>query len=92
MSVPHHPSGGESRGPHCLAVADAADLAGALRTLAVRAHRAIRDEDADASRPAELRALRSALLDLEADLRGQGLDGLLPYVRALRHKIEDRLG
>lgn len=69
---------------------DPARLGATLRDLAVRAHRAVRSPDArdapDARR--ELDDLRSSLAALQHSLRAQSLDGLVPYVAALRREVE----
>jgi hypothetical protein len=73
-----------------MGVPDAADLAASLRALAIRTHHLLRSAEETNQRVdrAELRALRTAILDLEADFLNQDLHGLLPYVRALRDQIE----
>lgn len=91
---PPHAHGGEGRGPHRAGHPDAADIAGNLRALALHAHRLMQDtrEAASPFDRTELRDVRTSLADLEADCLDQQLHGLVPYLKALRQKVEDRLG
>ena len=91
---PRHAPAAEYRGPHCDDHHDAADLAAALRVLALRAHRMMKDARgmADGAARLELRELRGAILSLEAHFQSQNLQGLIPYVRSLRHRVEAQLG
>jgi hypothetical protein len=86
LVLPH--AGSESRGPHRAVAADPADLAARLRDLTLRSHRLVHQGCPDAE---SLRALRAAILDLEADLLAQNLPGLTPFVQALRHRVEAQL-
>ncbi len=69
---------------------DPADLAVSLRSLAVRADRALKNslQHRDESLRAELHELRVALRRLEAELQTQQLLPMLPYVSSLRHRVE----
>ena len=69
---------------------DPAELAVALRTLALRAHRAVRaaGHTVDANVLEELRDLRDAACCLEDTLLTQRLHRMVPYVAALRQQIE----
>ncbi len=73
---------------------DAADLAAALRDLALRAYEAVKDSTAlnGTNRGPELRELQIALSQFEAEILEQKLDGLVPYVAALRQQVEAKLG
>ena len=73
---------------------DPADLAEALRVLAIRAHHAgkIAQDRVDESIRVELHDLRTAIRWLEDEFRTQQLDRMLPYVVSLRHQIESVLG
>jgi len=74
--------------------ADPADLAEALRVLAIRAHHALKiaQHRVDESIRVELHDLRAAIRWLEDELRAQQLDRMLPYVVSLRNQIEAVLG
>ena len=71
-----------------------ADLAEALRALAIRAHHALKiaQDRVDESIRVELRDLRTAIRWLEDEFRTQQLDRMLPYVVSLRNQIESTLG
>jgi len=73
---------------------DPADLAEALRVLAIRAHHALKiaRDRVDESIRVELHDLRTAIRCLEDEFRTQQLDRMLPYVVSLRHQIESLLG
>jgi hypothetical protein len=72
---------------------DAAEMAATLRSLATRAHQAVKAHESGQRRLAhgELAELKSAIHQLEDDFRGQDLHDLVPYVAALRHQVERRL-
>ncbi len=90
-SPPHTPADWALRfdGRH-----DAADLAAQLRDLAFRAYEAVKRPPAidEATRGQELSELRIAIHRFEAEILNQKLDGLLPYVAALRQEVEAKLG
>ena len=69
---------------------DPAELAMALRTLAIRAHRAVKaaGQTVDANILEELRDLRAEVRCLEDTLLTQRLHRMVPYVAALRQQIE----
>jgi hypothetical protein len=82
---------------------DPARLSTTLRELALRAHRAVRAAEIAATRPGAVASLdpdsRQELVDVHArivqldrSLRAQSLDGLVPYVSALREKIASVIG
>jgi hypothetical protein len=70
---------------------DPAGLSARLRELAARAHRAVRAAQAggptDHSQR-ELVELHARIVQLQRSLQAQALDGLLPYVSALRQEVE----
>lgn len=72
---------------------DPADLAEALRALAIRAHHALKiaQHRVDESIRVELHDLRTAIRWLEDEFRAQQLDRMLPYVVSLRSQIESVL-
>jgi hypothetical protein len=72
---------------------DAADMAASLRSLATRAHEAVKAFETRRHRPPseELAELMAAIHQLENDFRTQNLHDLIPYVAALRHQVETRL-
>jgi hypothetical protein len=81
---------------------DPASLSATLRELAVRAHHAVRATDGSGSSPAaamgpasdsdrELSELHAQIVQLQRSLVAQSLDGLAPYVSALRRKVEEHL-
>ena len=72
---------------------DAADMAASLRSLATRAHEAVKAFESRKHRPGghELAELLAAIHELENDFRAQNLDDLVPYVTALRQQVETRL-
>jgi hypothetical protein len=76
------------------ALNDPADLAEALRVLAIRAHHALKiaQDRVDESIRVELDDIRTAIRWLEDEFRTQQLDRMLPYVVSLRHQIESLLG
>ena len=91
-SPPHvHAFEGRSMRPH--ARRDAAEMAAALRSLAIRAHQAVKAFESRQHRLAgsELHDLLSAICQLEDDFRKQELHHLVPYVAALRHQVQTRL-
>ncbi len=69
---------------------DPAELAVALRTLAIRAHRAVKaaGQTVDTNLLEELRDLRDSACCLEDTLLTQRLHRMVPYVAALRQQIE----
>jgi hypothetical protein len=82
-----------------------ADLADSLRTLALRAYRAVKAGGELNSRgpgsaflatrrqsQAELVALRAEIIKLQTQLQNQRLGRLVPYVVALRRKVESKIG
>ncbi|MGO9115504.1 MAG: hypothetical protein ACLP9L_40350 [Thermoguttaceae bacterium] len=91
---PPHVHGPDGRMPRSDAVIDPADLAEALRVLAIRAHHALKiaQDRVDESIRVELHDLRTAIRWLEDEFRTQQLDRMLPYVVSLRHQIESLLG
>lgn len=93
-SSPPHTHGHDSRVPRSDALIDPADLAEALRVLAIRAHHALKiaQDRLDESIRVELRDLRTAIHWLENEFRTQQLDRMLPYVVSLRREIESLLG
>lgn len=72
---------------------DPAEMAAALRSLALRAHQAVKAFETRQHRPdcSELSELVSAICQLEDDFRKQELHHLVPYVAALRHQVQIRL-
>ena len=91
---PPHTHGSDDRMPRSGAQNDPADLAEALRVLAIRAHHALKiaQDRVDESIRVELHDLRTAIRWLEHEFRTQQLDRMLPYVVSLRHQIESLLG
>jgi hypothetical protein len=69
---------------------DPAELAVALRTLAIRAHRAVKavGQTVDANVLEELRDLRTAVCWLEETFLSRQMHRMVPYVAALRLQIE----
>jgi hypothetical protein len=69
---------------------DPAELALALRTLAIRAHRAVKaaGQTVDANVLEELRDLRAEVCWLEDSLFTHQMHRVVPYVAALRQQIE----
>ncbi|MGC8643873.1 MAG: hypothetical protein ACP5XB_28765 [Isosphaeraceae bacterium] len=72
---------------------DPAEMAASLRSLATRAHQAVKAFETRQHRLAgvELNELVSAIRQLEDDFRKQELHHLVPYVVALRHQVQTRL-
>jgi len=81
---------------------DPAGLIATLRELAVRAHRAVRAAESSATRPGgvvgpdsdthqELVEVHARIVQLQRNLHAQSLDGVLPYVAALREKVSSVL-
>ena len=77
---------------------DAASLSATLREVAVSAHRAVRASEtfATSSDPAsslsfdpqqELAEVHGRIVQLQRTLQTQSLEGLIPYVSALRHRV-----
>ena len=91
---PPHAHGLDSRLSRSDALIDPADLAEALRVLAIRAHHSLKiaHDRVDESIQAELHDLRRSIRWLEDEFRSQQLDRLLPYVVSLRHQVESILG
>ena len=85
--------GPDNRMPQSDVLIDPADLAEALRVLAIRAHHALKiaQDRVDESIRVELHDLRTAIRWLEDQFRSQQLDRLLPYVVSLRHQVESML-
>ena len=69
---------------------DPAELAAVLRTLAIRAHRAVKaaGQTVDANVLEELRDLRTAVCWLEDTLLTRQMHRMVPYVAALRQQID----
>ncbi len=90
----HYTHGSDDRMSQSGAQNDPADLAEALRVLAIRAHHALKiaQDHVDESIRAELHDLSTAIRWLEDEFRTQQLDRMLPYVVSLRHQIESLLG
>jgi hypothetical protein len=91
-SPPHVPAfEGRAMRPHTRR--DAAEMAATLRSLATRAHQAVKAFETRQHRLAgsELTELVSAICQLEDDFRKQELHHLVPYVAALRHQVQTRL-
>ncbi len=81
------------RMPRLATQSDPADLAEALRTLAIRAHHAMKtaQSSVDESTREELHRVRTAIRWLEDEFKTQQLDRILPYVVSLRHQVESSL-
>ncbi len=82
---------------------DPAGLSATLRELAVIAHHAVRAAERSATSPEgvvglapdshqELVEVHSRIVQLQRSLHAQSIDGLLPYVTALREKVSSVLG
>ena len=74
---------------------DPAGVGARLRELAGRAHRAVRAAQAEGPTThsqRELVELHARIIQLERTLQAQSLDGLIPYVSALRQQVESVLG
>jgi hypothetical protein len=82
---------------------DPAGLSATLRELAVRAHRTVRAAESSATNPGavagldsdshqELVDVHAQIVQLQRSLQTQSLDGLLPYVSALRQKVLSVIG
>ncbi len=70
---------------------DPAGLSARLRELAARAHRAVRAAQAEGATDRsqrELVELHARIVQLQRSLQAHSLDGLLPYVTALRQEVE----
>jgi hypothetical protein len=81
---------------------DPAGLSDTLRELAVMAHRAVRSAGTSTTRPGvivgldsdshqELVKVHARIIQFQRILQAQSLHGLVPYVSALRRKVEDQL-
>ena len=73
----------------------AADLALALRSLALRAHQAVKDQ-ADprrdhAANSQALHDLKTEIHQLQGEFESQGLETLAAYTAALGHQVESKL-
>jgi hypothetical protein len=70
---------------------DPAGLSASLRELAARAHRAVRSaqqaEGPSAHSQKELVELHAQIAELQRSLQSQSLEGLVPYVSALRREV-----
>jgi hypothetical protein len=82
---------------------DPAGLSATLRELAVMAHRAVRAADRSAASPGvvvglasdsrqELVEVHARIVQLQQSLHAQSLNGLIPYVAALRQKVASVIG
>ncbi len=91
---PPHMRGSDDRMSRSCAQNDPAELAEALRVLAIRAHHTLKiaQDRVDESIRVELDDIRTAIHWLEDEFRTQQLDRMLPYVVSLRHQIESLLG
>ena len=83
-------TGADGRGSRRDRIHDPAELAVVLRTLALRAHRAVKaaGQSVDAKVLEELRDLRAEASRLEETLLTRRLHRMVPYVAALRQQIE----
>jgi hypothetical protein len=73
---------------------DPAALSATLRELATRAHQVVRSARADglsAHSRKELGELHAQIVQLQRSLQAQSLDGLVPYVSALRQEVRSLL-
>ena len=74
----------------------AADLAHTLRSLVLRAHQAVKEqEDArrdHAANPQALRDLQAEIHQLQSEFESQGLETLAAYTAALARQVGSRLG
>ncbi len=69
---------------------DPAGLSATLRDLAASAHRAVRAAQAESPSDhsqQELVELHARIVQLQRNLQAQSLDGLVPYVSALRQEV-----
>ncbi len=81
---------------------DPIGLSATLRELAVRAHHAVRAAEDAAATPGfpgldpdsrrELDDVHARIVQLQRSLQAQSLDGLVPYVSALREKVSSVIG
>ncbi|MGP0064687.1 MAG: hypothetical protein ACLQGP_13950 [Isosphaeraceae bacterium] len=84
---------------------DPAALSATLRELAVTAHRAVRAAESSATRPGpgdvvdldsdfyrELVDVHTRIVQFQRCLQAQSMDGLIPYVAALRQKVSQVIG
>jgi hypothetical protein len=88
---PLHAHGPDCHVPRSGVQNDPADLAEALRVLAIRAHHALKiaQHRVDESIRVEFHDLRIAIRWLEDQFRAQQLDRMLPYVVSLRNQISN---
>jgi hypothetical protein len=74
----------------------AADLALALRSLALRAHQAVKHQAGarhdHAANSRALRDLQAEIHQLQAEFESQSLETLAAYTAALGHQVESKLG
>ncbi len=88
-----HPQASNSRDALAGSQSDPADLAEALRALAIRARDALKfaQEPLNESTRVELINVRTAIGWLENEFQNQQMDRMLPYVVTLREQVESVL-